>query len=201
MAVISMPTPEVERQQFEAYCLALGKVAHAWNYLFESLGKLFVAVAGGNPHVATAIWYSPDSDRTKVAMLEAAISTPGQTAFWLPEFPSAKEDIKWLVDRVNHLTDMRNNVIHAPCFLLTGADGTSMSASFNGHNRAKKLWGKEILVEFDWCERYTEELSRFTRAMERALYDRQLAWPGRPPKPDRTPKNILLSRLIPELTK
>jgi hypothetical protein len=195
---LSFPDDEQTKIHFEAYALALGKVAHAWNYLFEKLGRLFVIVAGGNPHVATAIWYAPDSDRTKVAMLKEAICTPGQTPFWLPEFPTAKDDIQWLLERVANLTDMRNNVIHAPCILLTNAEGTGMSASFNGHLRAKKLWGKEILVEFDWCERWTEELSRFCRAMEEALLDRRRAWPGRPPKPDRKPKKALLSELLQE---
>jgi hypothetical protein len=201
MAILSPPTPEEERLQFDAYCLALGKVAHAWNYLFESLGRMFVAVAGGNPHVANAIWYAPDSDRTKVDMLRDAISTPGQTPFWLPEFPSAKDDVLWLVERVRSLTDLRNSVIHAPCVLRTDGGGTAMSASFNGHGRAKKLWGKEILVEFDWCERYTEELSRFCRAMERALNERERAWPDRPGKPDRMRKRDLLSLFIPAATK
>lgn len=199
--ILTLPHEELARLHFEAYALALGKVAHAWNYLFETLGRLFVAVAGGNPHVANAIWYAPDSDRTKADILREAISTPGQTPFWLPEYPTTREDILWLVSRVKDLADMRNNVIHAPCVLRTDGGGTAMSASFNGHIRAKKLWGKEILVEFDWCERWTEELSKFSRAMERALYERHLSWPDRPGKPDRTPKKILLSRLIPALTK
>ena len=199
--VLATPSEELARLHFEAYALALGKVAHAWNYLFESLGRLFVPIAGGNPHVATAIWYAPDSDRTKVDMLKEAISTPGQQPFWLPEFPAAKDDILWMIEKVKNLTDLRNNVIHAPCVLRTDRDGTAMSASFNGHGRAKKLWGKEILVEFDYCERWAESLSRFTLAMARALYDRHLAWPGRPGKPDRIPKKILLSRLNPEATR
>lgn len=201
MAVLKVPTDGEAKLHFDAYCLALGKVAHAWNYLFETLGQLFVIAAGGNPHVANAIWYAPDSDRTKVDMLKAAISSPGQTSWWLPEFPTAKEDVLWLLQRVQSLTDMRNNVIHAPCILLTDARGTAMAASFNGHERAKKLWGKEILVEFDWCERWTEELTRFARAMESAVYDRQSAWPSRPGKPDRTPQKDLLLRLLPASTK
>lgn len=198
MPVLKMPTDEEAKRQFDAYCLALGKVAHAWNYLFEKLARLFVIVAGGNPHVANAIWYAPDSDRTKLAMLRDAISTPGQTSWWLPESPTAKEDIIWLINRADEHMDKRNTVIHAPCILLTNSEGTEISPSFNGHLRAKKLWGKEILVEFDWCERWAEELSRFAQAMESALYDRQLAWPNRPGKPDRTPKKDLLLRLLPE---
>lgn len=196
MAVLTVPTDDEKSRLFGAYCLSLGQVAHAWNYLFENLGGLFVIVAGGNPHVARAIWYAPDSDRTKLGMLEAAIGA-NVSPFWLPEYPTAKEDIVWLAKRVAELTDLRNNAIHAPCILLTDAEGTQIAPSYNGHGRAKKLWGKEILVEFDWCERYAEDLSRFARAMEQALYGRQSAWPGRPGKPDRTPKKTLLSRLLP----
>ena len=36
------------------------------------------------------------------------------------------------------------------------------AAFFNGNPRAKKLMGKELLVEFAWCEAYAETLSRFT---------------------------------------
>ena len=198
MAVIVPPTDDEVQRQFDAYCLALGKVAHAWNYLFEKLGLLFRIVAGGNPHVADAIWYAPESDRTKLKMLREAISTPGQTSWWLPEFPTAQKDIIWLLDRVGDHIDRRNTAIHAPCTLRTDADGTAMAASFNGHLLAKKLWGKEILVEFDWCERWSEELSRFAVAMERALHDRQRAWPSRPGKPDLRKKKDLLPPLLPE---
>lgn len=174
MAVVTFPTADEEKRQFEAYCLALGKVAHAWNYLHEKLGRLFATILRCDPHVTNAIWYKPDSDRIKVGMLGAAISTQ-QDQWWLPDYPSAKDDIVWLVERVQNLADMRNNVIHAPCVLRTDGGGTAMAASFNGHERAKKLWGKEILVEFDWCERYAEELTRFAVAMETALWDRHLA--------------------------
>ena len=200
MAVLTMPTEDELDRQFDAYCLALGKVAHAWNYLFEKLGRLFVVVAAGDPHVANAIWYAPDSDRTKLTMLESAIRV-SQEPSWLREFPTAKADIIWLVKRVSDLTDMRNNVIHAPCVLRTDGGGTAMAASFNGHARAKKLWGKEILVEFDWCERWTEELSRFTQAIDLAVRGRQTSWPSRPGKLHRTLKKDLLLRLLPESTK
>jgi len=196
--VLVWPDDEQVKLHFEAYALALGKVAHAWNYLFEKLGRLFIIVAGGNPHVANAIWYAPDSDRTKLAILREAISTPGQTPWWLPEFPTAKEDIIWLINRAVEHIDKRNTVIHAPCVLATDREGTAMAASFNGHLLAKKLWGKEILVEFDWCERWTEDLSRFANAMERALHDRRLAWPNRPGKPDLRRKKDLLPKLLPE---
>jgi hypothetical protein len=189
MTVLIRPTDDEAKRQFDAYCLSLGKVAHAWNYLFEKLGRLFVAVAGGNPHVANAMWYAPDSDRTNLKMLKAAISTP-QEPWWLPEYPSANIDIIWLVKQVIKLADMRNNVIHAPCVLRTDGGGTAMSASFNGHGLAKKLWGKEILVEFEWCERWAEKLSHFAQSIDRAIYDRQASWPEKPSKPDRTPKRF-----------
>lgn len=201
MAVIQFPSDEEAERHFEAYCLALGKVAHAWNYLFERLGGLFVIVAGGNAHVSNAIWYAPDSDRTKLAMLKEATNCPAQGFCYLPERPAVKEDIIWLINRTVEHIDKRNSVIHAPCVLRSDADGTSMAASFNGHNLAKKLWGKEILVEFDWCERWAEELSRFAQAMENALHDPKKPWPGRPGKPDQRRKKDLLPQLPPESTK
>lgn len=197
MAVLTFPTPDEQRRHFDAYCLALGKVAHAWNYLFEKLGRLFVVVAGGDKHVANAIWYAPDSDRTKVGMLRAAIDA-SVNAEWPRQFPTAKADMIWLLQRVDSLTDTRNNVIHAPCVLRTDGTGTAMAASFNGHQRAKKLWGKEILVEFEWCECWTESLSRFSQEIERALTDPEPSWPARPSKPARSSEKDLLLRLLPE---
>ncbi len=187
--VVQPPTRDEARAILEAYTTAVGKVAHSWNYLFERLGELFCAVTEMTPAVALAIWYAPDIDRVKVEILRAAVMACPDDR-WLPKLPSAKSDLIWLTEQVSHLADMRNNAVHAPCSLITGLDGTSTIASyFSGHSRAKKLRGKDILVEFDFCERWAEELSRFTRAAQSALYAPvSPSWPQRPVKPNRKRK-------------
>ena len=66
--------------------------------------------------------------------------------------------------------------------LYLGGSVSEMGASyFNGNPRAKNLVGKELLVEFAWCEGYAETLSRFAEmlANEVAFPDR-FQWPEQP---------------------
>ena len=190
MAIVTLATIEEMTAAFNDYALALGKVAHAWNYIFERLGAIFVIVAGGDRWIAEGIWHAPDSDRTKLSMLRSSIELSSDDRW--PHLPTAKADLLWLVERVNNLSDLRNNVIHAPCTMSSHEDGASMVASpLSGHQRAKKLWGREILVEFDWCERWTESLARFTSKAETALMSSNGPWPDRPGKPDRKTRKSL----------
>jgi hypothetical protein len=57
-----------------------------------------------------------------------------------------------------------------------------MGASyFNGNPRAKRLMGKELLVEFAYCEGYAETLSRFTEMLGIAIaFPERYRWPERP---------------------
>jgi hypothetical protein len=162
------------------YAVAVGRVAHEWNYLHERLGALFVAVTGMERNLALSIWYSVKSDRAQRDMLKAAIdATNSQRSEKRPEAPV---DLKWLLDRANELAEARNDAVHAPCSLYIGGSGSEMRASFfDGNPRAKNLMGKELLVEFAWCERFAENLSRFAQMLGTAiaLPDR-FPWPERP---------------------
>ena len=183
-------------EAFEAYCLAVGRVAHAWNYLQQKLGQLFVFVTKTEPAIALSIWYSTDNDRAQRNMLNAAILATKDDS-WLPRLPSAKSDLLWVVDRVNAIADLRNNAIHAPASLLTDSNGPSMKASLegyiNGHPRARRLWGKNLLTEFDWCEKSAEALSRFIGHAAVSLNDDEWPWPERPSLPTLGQKKILPS--------
>jgi len=165
-------------------------VAHAWNYLHEKLGQLFVVISGADRDIALAIWYSTDSDRTQRSILKAAIAASVDRR---NELPKASEDLKWLLDRADEVAEQRNNAIHAPCSLYVGGgedSSTEMGASFiYGHPRARKLMGKTVLIEFDWCERYAETLTRFTLKLETAIaFADQYPWPDRPSLPHRKTK-------------
>jgi hypothetical protein len=39
--IVTWPTDDEAQQAFEEYCVAVGKVCHAWNYFHEKLGQLF----------------------------------------------------------------------------------------------------------------------------------------------------------------
>jgi hypothetical protein len=184
--IVTLPTNEERKAAFEAYVAAVGKVAHAWNYLHEKLGTLFVVVSGAEKEVvALAIWYSVKSDRAQRDMLRAAVNATNSERS--ERMPRAADDLKWLLDRANELAEERNNAVHAPCSLYIGGSGSEMGAAFfNGNPRAKNLMGKELLVEFAWCEGCAESLSLFTQRLATAIaFPDQYEWPKQPKLPTR----------------
>src|SRR5215472_4850499 len=145
--VVRWPTDEERKAAFEAYTLAVGKVAHAWNYLHEKLGQVFWVVCGAEREIALAIWYSTHNDRTQRLMLRAAVLACKMDRWPAPQ---ARDDVMWLLDCADSLAEQRNNALHAPCSLYVGGaqDGGSVmgAAFFHGHPRAKKLIGKDLLT-------------------------------------------------------
>jgi hypothetical protein len=172
---------EETKKAFEAYVAAVGKVAYAWNSLHEQLGILFVAVSGLEREVALANWYSVWSDRAQRAMLRAKVNaTKSERSKRLLE--ALDDDLIWLLDCADDLADDRNNAVHAPCSLYVSGSGSELGAAFfNGHPRARKLMGKELLVEFAWCEAFAETLNRFTEMLAVAIaFPDRFPWPQRP---------------------
>jgi hypothetical protein len=183
---------------FEEYYLAVGKVARAWNTLHEYLGQLFVTASGADwtqPWVAFAIWYSVKSDRAQRDMLKAAVFA--QSGLW-EKLPKALDDLKWLLDRCDELAEHRNDAVHAPCsiYIGSGPNGAEMGpAYFAAGNprvktlKAKNLMGKQLIAEFDWCERYAWTLIGFIQKLEKPLtLPDRYPWPDRPPRPTRKTK-------------
>jgi hypothetical protein len=178
--IVGWATYEDTKKAFDAYVAAVGKVAYAWNYLHEKLGVLFVAVSGAEREVALANWYSVWSDRGQRAMLRSKVNaTNSQRSTRLPE---AADDLKWLLDSADDLAEERNNAVHAPCSLYINGSRSEMGAAFfNGHPRARKLMGKELVVEFAWCEAYAETLSRFAEMLANAIaFPDRFSWPEQP---------------------
>jgi hypothetical protein len=197
--VIQWPRPEELTEAFESYATAVGRVAYAWNYLHEKLGSLFVTVTGleAGRHIALAIWYSPASDRSQREMLTAAIKASPETR-WLPRLPTARADLIWLMKEADRLAGRRNDAVHAPCAMSINPSEdvrAEMSAAFySGHDRAKNLIGKDLIVEFDWLERSAETLSRFTISATNALGTVNFPWPDKPEMPNRLSKSALRHR-------
>jgi hypothetical protein len=190
--IVKYPTDAEVRAAFEAYVTGVGKVAHAWNYLHERLGALFAAVLNTpDRNVAAAVWYSPYVDRVQREMLRAAIEAMAEYR-WQSLPNDARDDLKFVLKEIDAVGYKRDDAIHAPASLYTDYTGSEMAASFlSGHRRAKNLAGKQLLIEFDWCERYSEELSRFVAKATEALLFGGVQWPSRPRKPDRKPKRSL----------
>jgi hypothetical protein len=175
---------EQTKGAFEAYTLALGKVAHAWNYLHEQLGQLFIVVSGAEGQIALAIWYSTNSDRTQREMLRAAVAATGADRW--KALPKAQEHLKWLLNHADTLAEERNNAIHAPAALYISESPEMGPSFFYGNPRAQKLMGKKLLIEFDWCERYAETLSQFAQKIATAIaFPADYPWPEKPSVPTR----------------
>ncbi|MGQ0443722.1 MAG: hypothetical protein ACT4O2_00985 [Beijerinckiaceae bacterium] len=179
--IVTWPTDDEARGAFEEYCMAVGKVCHAWNYFHEKLGMLYARFSSLDAQAARNVWYSKFQDRWQRKALREKVDT-------VSNWPNAtaRDDVIWLLDHADALARDRNDAIHAPCCLYIGGKDGGRSvmgpAFFNGHPRVENLRGKKILSEFDWCEKYTEWLTRFTMQVEKA-FSKQCPWPQRPALP------------------
>ncbi|MFN3350805.1 hypothetical protein [Pseudorhodoplanes sp.] len=178
---------EKSQKALEAYHLALGKVAHAWNHMQENLGVLFCEISGLADMMGMGIWHALKSDRTQRDLLEAALKTRASDEGFGQTFPKAKVDIEWLLKKVNALADSRNSAVHAPIFALPSEDGGSEILPFTllQNPNAEKLSEKDILAEFEWYEGYFTALRKFAASMAVALAHERLGfvlgpWPERP---------------------
>lgn len=203
------PTPTVRvpdvgkiEMVFEAYTTAVGKVVHAWNYLQERLGRVFVIVTGMDRQIALAVWYSTGSDRSQRSMLKAAVLASAENR-WADISPNVRNDLIWLLSRADALAEERNNAVHAPCSLVIDAEGPEIAAPFYAsHPRARKLIGARLLVEFDWAERAAETLTLYAEKIETGLsHHRRYTWPDRPSLPDRKPRKTLQDQPRPPRTR
>ena len=193
-----LPAPDwesiriVSGNAFDGYVRAVGNVAHASNSLHEELAELFATIVGAERRISLAIWYSSDSDRVQREMLRAAVISSGMKR-WLPRLPTAQEDILWMLNEANKFANRRNNAIHAPCSIVVDTKITAdiIASKTSGHQRAKNLQGKDILIEFDWCAGTFSVFEEFTYNAERSLASEHFPWPKRPVLPDRKPKTSL----------
>ncbi len=185
MPITRWPTDEEMEVAFEDYVSALGKVAHAWNYMQEALGNLFVTVAEIDHFVGLAVWFSTQNDRTQREMLRAAAKESSQRSVLLGKnSKAAVGDVEWLLNRADELSIRRNAAVHVACSMVTSGDQTEVAATFYSQNPlAAHLKGKRLLDQFAWFEACAEALTLYARAMETSLKDAHSAWPHRPSMP------------------
>jgi hypothetical protein len=166
----------------EPYFLALGKVAHAWNLMHEELAQMFCYVARMDNSMGLSIWHALRSDKSQRDLLEHATQAAARDEDWAEDFPKAATDIKWLLSEVQKLSDKRNDAIHAPCHVALGEGEFEIQpVTFFRNPRAKKLYKKDILTEFEWYEASATALRRYAHQISAALllHDKT-AWPERP---------------------
>jgi len=171
----------------EPYFSALGRVAHSWNHLHEELGKLFCSVSSLELHHGMTIWHKLKSDRSQRDILRGAISARQQEEDWTKNRPNVAEAIIDLLNDVNALAERRNNAIHAPCSVAihgNSKDFEIVPVTFFGNDKAKRLFGKDILEEFRWYERSANALKMYTTSCRLAV-DAQHTSPKKPRMPTR----------------
>jgi hypothetical protein len=169
------------------YVSGVGKVCYSWNRLVETLCHIFVDVTKMDLQVAQAIWHSPRSDRTQMEMLKAAIDAVPEE-HWLPRLPRARKDLQWLVEKSLHLSDARNNAVHAPCIVQFRENGAIVvSDPFSSNPRAKNLLKTTLQDEFEYCIERATRLETFAReAIVSLRSEHGSAWPDTPALPKRT---------------
>jgi hypothetical protein len=172
------------------YVSSVGRVCYSWNRLVETLGHIFATITKMDFQVAQAVWYSSESDRTQMKMLEAAINAVPEER-WLLRFPLARKDLRWLVEKAIGLADARNNAVHTPCVVEFGKDGgLVVSDPSSNHPRAKRLSKTTLEAEFAYCIERATCLETFACEVIVSLRsEHSSTWPDAPALPKRTQKN------------
>lgn len=136
-------------EAFRPVATEIGFLAREWNGLHDCFAQIFGQIVGpANVNIPQAVWNSATSDRVQRDMLRAAIHAWG--AFDQDETEIFNE-IKWLLDESNKLSDKRNNAIHAPLAVAKNSQTLQLRVvphTFGKHPQAIRLKDKDILVEF-----------------------------------------------------
>lgn len=182
---VRRPTQKQIEKAFAPFAQEIGQLARAWNALHDQLGQIFgQIVRPDNLNISRAIWFATQSDKAQRGMLRA--SSIAYFAINEKIHPKAKEDISWLLTKIDKLSDMRNNAIHAPIMIGMNTSSREMVIEpdvFYGNPRAINLKGKELLVELKWYRQTAEALRQFAILIWLHLRRIDGSWPHRPSLP------------------
>ena len=169
----TVPSDEAFDAAFEPYIKAAGEVVNAWNKMQEQLNLVFVEVTGMSKDMATSIWHSVRSDSLQRDMLLAAVD-----AILQDEDPKKRDtrmerilaDLTDLVKHANKLAEDRNNAIHAPVSLaIDNGRLVPHPVHFHGNRLAKRLIGKNIILEFNRCHDEAKALREYADKIQTAF--------------------------------
>ncbi|MDO9217173.1 MAG: hypothetical protein Q7U14_07860, partial [Lacisediminimonas sp.] len=113
------PKPRFTEARFRPYVAAIGQASLAWNELHEHLGRLFCyLVPAPSRNLPLALWQSQRVDRSKRELMKAALAAipPGDNIH--VQRPLLRDDLEWLLGRVEAMEEPRNNTVHAPLQLM-----------------------------------------------------------------------------------
>lgn len=170
---------------FRPYATAIGEMALAWNDLHETLKDLFWSSLGvENGVIAYAVWYSSKSDRAQRDMLRGLATTP---AIGNRLNNTTKPEVLWAIQRADSLEDLRNDILHSPFFASERGDVEPLWQA--GHQRAKKLAGKDLLREMNWFYGATLIVRDYAWEISQAVRHERNSLPERPGLPNRGDTN------------
>lgn len=160
---------------------AIGKVTLAWNKLQESLAFLFASILHNHEGTALAVWHSQNSDLAQRNMIRAAAQANAN------ELRSdVMDEIKWLLDSADSLSNRRNDTIHTHFSLgIEGSEIVYLPDEWSGSKHAKNLQGKDPLAEFKRYSIWADRLSQYAIKLREYVRDPRdnSPLPGRPQKP------------------
>jgi hypothetical protein len=215
--------------QYNPYTTTIGQFVLTWNDLHEKLALVFAAILSHQDRKKitkkhrpeyefreverlAGIWNSSPYDRPKREMLRG-IMIPLVTSDFL-EFFNFEEDIRWILDQVDKIEEIRNNAVHAPLIHNynefdvsplnpSSADrrkyqwfaGGSITPNILMQNRralrvAQKHANEEFLRELRWARDASIVLRDFALRIFWALLYEPAPWPRRPSLPHRGQKKI-----------
>jgi hypothetical protein len=173
----------IMQQVFRPLALELGWIVFEWNRLHEALCDLLQDISSDR-ELASAVWHSTTSERTQRDMLSNALASITNLD-WRPQ---ARNDIEWLLKKVNSLSGRRNNAIHAPLIFARNADDSDFAIrveplTSSGNPRALELVDKSLLREFKWYRDHLGRLARFAEDIHWTRIADEIPWPDRPQLP------------------
>jgi hypothetical protein len=160
------------------------------------MALLFCAVMGGGyANRFLAVWHAIKSDRTQRNVLIAAVKSDTNRPASDSRHNVLIAEIQWVCGQANTLEDLRNDALHSALFGPAEIEGkVSVIASTGlGHVRAKKLEGKDLLVEFRRFRDTADTLSNYVMAIDQALQNGQTL-PERPKLPPRAGTKVQKQR-------
>jgi hypothetical protein len=160
-----------QEEEYQPLALALGQVALAWNDSHGHFGFVFETLMAPRQDTGTAqIWHSLAQDRALRQMLKAAIIFKHPAI--RQSFPTALDDVCWMINQAEALEDARNDIVHSPVMRLPGKQGEPVVVRpwNSGQYRATKLGKRpDLLLEFLWCRDTALTLRDYASSMDIAL--------------------------------
>jgi hypothetical protein len=107
-------------EAFRHIAAEIGFLARAWNGLHTNLGMIFaVLLSPTNVNLPLAVWNKTSNDRAQRDMLRAPLQS------WRlhnRNKSSLVDEIEWLLNECEQLSDKRNDALHSPLNILMNTE-------------------------------------------------------------------------------